>query len=47
MRAGKYDCEEREQVNLRTCPMLRQSSLAENVHWTFSVAVESARGTYP
>ena len=27
--------------------MLGQSSLGENVHWTFSVAAESARGIYP
>lgn len=26
--------------------MLGQSSLGENVHWTFSVAAESARGAY-
>ena len=27
--------------------MLGQSSLGEKVYWTFSVAAESARGTYP
>ena len=33
--------------SLWACPMLGQSSLGENVHWTFSVAAESARGTRP